>query len=69
MWSLPGPGIELMSPALAGVFLPLHHQGSPQPLFLFSFTSPVTPFDTLFLFMVCIVPTAFYILFILFLFL
>ena len=48
---------------------PLHHQGSPQPLFLFSFTSPVAPFNTLFLFMVCIVPTAFHILFILFLFL
>ena len=26
---LPKPGIEPMSPALAGVFLPLSHQGSP----------------------------------------
>ena len=34
----------------------LHHQKSHQPLFLFSFTSPVTPFNTLFLFMVYIFP-------------
>ena len=29
MWSLPGPGIEPLSPVLAGGFFPLHHQGSP----------------------------------------
>ena len=29
MWDLPRPGIEPMSPALAGEFLyPLHHQGN-----------------------------------------
>ena len=39
---------------------PLHHQGSPQPLILFSLTSPaLTPLHTLFLFMVSIVPTGF----------
>ena len=30
MWDLPGPGIEPVSPVLAGEFLPLHHQGSPK---------------------------------------
>ena len=29
MWDLPGPGLEPMSPALAGGFLTLRHQGSP----------------------------------------
>ena len=29
MWDLPGPGIELMSPALADGSWPLDHQGSP----------------------------------------
>ena len=29
MWNLPGPGIEPVSPALAGRFLSLRHQGSP----------------------------------------
>ena len=29
MWNLPGPGIELVSPALAADSLPLSHQGSP----------------------------------------
>ena len=29
MWNLPRPGIEPMSPALAGRFYPLCHQGSP----------------------------------------
>ena len=28
IWALPGPEIEPMSPALAGDFLPLSHQGS-----------------------------------------
>ena len=30
MWDLPEPGLEPMSPALAGGFLPLRHQGSPK---------------------------------------
>ena len=30
MWVLPGPGIEPMSPASVGRFLPLDHQGSPE---------------------------------------
>ena len=29
MWDLPGPGIEPMSPVLAGSSLPLSHHGSP----------------------------------------
>ena len=28
-WDLPEPGIELIYPALTGMFLPLSHQGSP----------------------------------------
>ena len=32
MWDLPRPGLEPMSPALAGGSQPLHHQGSPQLL-------------------------------------
>ena len=60
MWNLPGPGIELMSPALAGGLLSTAPPGSPQPLILFSLTSPaLTPLHTLFLFMVSIVPTGF----------
>ena len=34
MWDLPGPGIEPMSPALAGNLYPLCHQGSPAQCFL-----------------------------------
>ena len=30
MWDIPGPGLEPVSPALAGGFLTLRHQGSPQ---------------------------------------
>ena len=30
MWVLPGSGIEPISPALVGRFLPLDHQGSPE---------------------------------------
>ena len=30
-WDLPGPGIELMSPALAGFFT-MSHYGNPQTL-------------------------------------
>ena len=60
MWNLPGPGIELMSPALAGGLLSTAPPGGPQPLILFSLTSPaLTPLHTLFLFMVSIVPTGF----------
>ena len=60
MWNLPGPGIERMSPALAGGLLSTAPPGSPQPLILFSLTSPaLTPLHTLFLFMVSIVPTGF----------
>ena len=33
MWDLPGPAIESVSPALAGGFQPLAHQGSPQDYF------------------------------------
>ena len=29
MWTLPGPGMEPVSPTLAGDSLPLHHQRSP----------------------------------------
>lgn len=29
IWNFPGPGIKAVFPALAGRFLPLHHQGSP----------------------------------------
>ena len=60
MWNLPGPGIELMSPALAGGLLPTAPPESPQPLILFSLTSPaLAPLHTLFLFMVSTVPTGF----------
>ena len=31
MWDLPGPGLEPMSPALAGGFLTTVPQGSPKP--------------------------------------
>ena len=40
MWNLPRPGIEPTSPALAGRFLTLDHQGSLPPYFL---KSPITP--------------------------
>ena len=33
MWDIPGPGLEPVSPALAGGFLTLRHQGSPWGLF------------------------------------
>ena len=60
MWNLPVPGIELMSPALAGGLVSTAPPGGPQPLILFSLTSPaLAPLHTLFLFMVSIVPTGF----------
>ena len=34
MWNLPGPGIESMSPALAGEFLTTGHQGNPSKAIL-----------------------------------
>ena len=34
MWDLPGPGIEPMSPALAGGFLTTAPPGKSKPLFL-----------------------------------
>ena len=34
MWDLPGPGLKLMSPALAGGFPTTAHQGSPQQCLL-----------------------------------
>ena len=34
MWDLPGPGLEPVSPALAGGFLTTDHQGSPVSAFL-----------------------------------
>ena len=37
MWDLPGPGLEPMSPALAGGFLTMCHQGSPQKKLLTRF--------------------------------
>ena len=36
MWDLSGPGMEPVSPALLGRFLPLSHQGSPDNRFCFS---------------------------------
>ena len=36
MWNLPKPGLEPVSPALAGDSLPLSHQGSPKVRFLMS---------------------------------
>ena len=36
MWDLPGPGLEPVSPALAGTFLTLRHQGSPDLHFRWS---------------------------------
>ena len=36
MWDLPGPGIELVSPAWAGRFFTTGHQGSPGHLFIFA---------------------------------
>ena len=44
MWDLPRPGLEPVSPALAGNSQPLRHQGSPEmsfvTLFLFRFLAP-----------------------------
>ena len=40
MWDLPGPGLELVSPALAGGFLTTVPPGKPYPLkflFIYSF--------------------------------
>ena len=36
MWDLPGPGIDLVSPAWAGRFFTTGHQGSPGHLFIFA---------------------------------
>ena len=47
MWDLPQPGIEPMSPALAGEFFPMEPPGKPLLLFfklIFSFSSSVFPF-------------------------
>ena len=35
MWDLPRPGLEPVSPALAGGFLTTAPRGKPQPIFLF----------------------------------
>ena len=35
MWDLPGPGLEPVSPALAGGFLTTAPPGKPSPFFLF----------------------------------
>jgi len=32
MWDLPGPGIEPMSPAMAGGFFPTESPGKPKPV-------------------------------------
>ena len=42
MWDLPRPGLEPMSPALAGRFSPLRHQGSPNKWNLKLKTIPFT---------------------------
>ena len=43
MWDLPGPGLELASPALEGEDpLPLRHQESPQAYFRFQFSTLVS---------------------------
>ena len=44
MWDLPGPGLEPVSPALAGGFLTMRHQGSP---FLASSPPSPQPLNTL----------------------
>ena len=46
MWDFPKPGIKPMSPALAGRFLPLSHQGSPSKQCEFLFPKNIPP-DTL----------------------
>jgi len=40
MWNLPGPGIEPVSPVLAGGFSNIEPQGSPLVLFLFLILLP-----------------------------
>ena len=44
MWDLPRPGLEPMSPALAGGFLTTVPQGKPKPYFLDSFLHSSRPF-------------------------
>ena len=47
LWDLPGPGKEPMSPALAGGFFTMSHQGSPPDIFNTIFVGPWVFFKSL----------------------